>query len=77
MDNSLNKHLSHRISKVNFTDEDIELLKEMVKIKPELNTILYKVIQLKTRQDNHREKCRQWAVKNKELRKERRNKKDR
>ena len=71
----LNEKLSHRISKVNFTDDDINLLKQVVKERPELENILYKVTQLKAKQDANREKSRLWALKNKEERKKRRNKK--
>lgn len=70
----MNTNLSHRTSKINFTDNDITQLKSLVSERPEFNDILYKVTQLKIKQDKHREKCRQWAVKNKELRKTRRNK---
>lgn len=70
----MNKNLSHRTSKINFTDDDIIQLKSLVLERPEFNSILYKVTQLKLKQDKQREKCRQWAVKNSELRKIKRNK---
>ena len=70
----MNKNLSHRTSKINFTDDDIIQLKSLVLERPEFNSILYKVTQLQLKQDKHREKCRQWAVKNSELRKIKRNK---
>ena len=55
----MNKNLSHRTSKINFTDDDIIQLKSLVLERPEFNNILYKVTQLKLKQDKHREKCRQ------------------